>query len=77
MGNRGLSRSLGLGNKTKEFQSIAPFPANEVSQEEKIENVKNSRAAIQEVGRIDDHQVKDGMVLFSNHLTLCFTISLL
>lgn len=60
MGNRGLSRSLGLGNKTKEFQSIVPFPSNETSRTNRKENVKTR--TIQEGGRIDDHQVKDGTI---------------
>lgn len=58
MGNRGLSRSLGLGNRNKEFQSIVPFPANEAIQEEKIDHGRKRKVA--EVGRIDDDQVKDG-----------------
>lgn len=61
MGNRGLSRTLGLGNKNKEFQSIAPLPSkNETSQEEKIEIQRKRKVA--EVGRIDDDQVKDGKI---------------
>lgn len=58
MGNRGLTRSLGLSNRNKEFQSIAPSPLNETTQEEKIENARKRKVA--EVGRIDDNEVKNG-----------------
>jgi hypothetical protein len=58
MGNRGLTRSLGLSNRNKDFQSIAPSPLNETTQEEKIENARKRKVA--EVGRIDDNEVKNG-----------------
>lgn len=57
MGNRGLSRTIGIGNRSKEFQSIVPFPSNEAQQEEKIENARKRK--VEEAGRIDDDQVKD------------------